>query len=149
MTEITQIFNQTNVERMVNYSQTTIGKKELKGVKEHLSEMRKNFEEEGEMMETFANFANINTIEEMMELGKDGVRYGNCETAYENLYRLAKKCFKGNPKRDYFASSTLYYFWQNFAFEMGLMGVQTFKNGKETKKPIGSMEDFLKMAVGE
>ena len=87
---------------------------------------------EESMIEKFATFCDINTIDDMIKLGKDGVEYGNCETAYDNLYRLAKKCFKGNPKRERFASSTLYYFWQIFAWNEDLMEVKTIKKDGTT-----------------
>ncbi len=148
MTEITTIFNQMKEDELqcdIDCFENCSNIKQ-RDINKHCSSMRKKNAKDAEMIETFTNFANINTIEEMMELGIDGVRYGNCETAYDNLYRLAKKCFRGNENREHFASSTLYYFWQNFAFDKGLMAQRIISNGVETIEPIGEKADIFKRA---
>lgn len=140
MTEITTIFRQMreediqfNLDFIKNAPKT---EKNKKFNEKYFYSVRKENDKDAEMIETFANFAHINSIKEMMQLGIDGVKYGNCENAYDNLYRIARKCFKGNKKREHFASSTLYYFWQNFAFDKGLMCCHNIKNGVETITPV-------------
>lgn len=133
MTEISNTYYETKMEDL-NETMREIGF----DVKFN-DETKKEIIENTERMEIFSKFCGIETIEQLMELGIDGMRYGNCDNGYENLYRLSRKCFKGQSFRESFSSSTLYFFWQQFAFSKGLMCVRTYSNNGNiiTERLIG------------
>ena len=80
-------------------------------------------------MEHFVNYLGISTKEELVKIGDDGMAIG-CENSYQNLYRIARKIFKGEDFREHFASSTLYYFWQRIVMGTERLQVATWgKNG--------------------
>ena len=86
-----------------------------------------NSENEANQIEEFCVFASIETVEDLIKLGDIGVQFGCCNTAYDNLYRIARKCFKGRDCREEFSSSTLYYFWQSLVMGTGRLMIVTSK----------------------
>lgn len=99
---------------------------------EEIKEIENNYKSENEanQIEEFCVFASIETVDDLIKIGDIGVEFGHCDTAYDNLYRIARKCFKGRDCREKFSSSTLYYFWQSLVMGTGRLQVVT-SNGDE------------------
>lgn len=128
MTELTKTFIEYQNELAWNFIKCA---EELdnKLTDEEIIEIENHYKSENEanQIEEFCVFASIETVDDLIKLGDIGVKFGRCDTAYDNLYRIARKCFKGRDCREEFSSSTLYYFWQSLVMGTGRLQIVTAK----------------------
>lgn len=82
-------------------------------------------------MNQFAEFANINSIDDLFAMGRDGIDFGTAKDPYRNIALVALRCFSGKSFRKEFAEKTLYQFFGQLSSAKGSIEIKFIRDSRD------------------